>query len=147
MTLTRDAKLVAGITVLLVPTIQFGGLTILGMLTQGAAGTGAGHSALNETQMALFRAGHAHAGVWLVLSLVIQVLLDSTKLSGSWKWSARIAAPVGTLGLSGGFFGLAFNTEFRLLLYFGAAAMLVAVVLTGVGLLRNLSATMSDAAS
>jgi hypothetical protein len=140
MPLTRDAKLVAGITVLLVPTIQFGGLAILGMLTQGAAGTGAGHAALNETQMALFRAGHAHAGVWLILSLVLQVLLDSASLPGTWKWLARIAAPVGTLGLSGGFFGLAFNTEFRLLLYFGAIAMLLAVVLTGVGLLRNLRA-------
>jgi hypothetical protein len=138
MNLSRDAKLLSGITVLLVPTIQFGGLAILGMLTQGAAGTGGVHSTLNETQLALFRAGHAHAGVWLILSLVVQVLLDSAKLSGPWKWLARIAAPVGTLALSGGFFGLAFKTEFRFLLYFGAAAMFVGVVLTGLGLLRNL---------
>jgi hypothetical protein len=140
MPLTRDARLMTGITVLLVPTIQFGGLAILGMLTQGAAGTGAGHSGLNDLQLSLFRAGHAHAGVWLVLSLVLQVLLDSAKLSGVMKWLARIAAPVGTLALSGGFFGLAFNNGFRLLLYFGAAAMFVAVFLTGVGLLRNLRA-------
>jgi hypothetical protein len=127
-----------GITVLLVPTIQFGGLTILGMLTQGAAGTGAGHATLNDLQLSLFRAGHAHAGVWLVLSLVLQVLLDSAKLTAGLKWLARIAAPVATLALSGGFFGLAFKGEFRWLLYFGASAMLVAVVLTGIGLLRNL---------
>ena len=138
MPLTRDAKLMTGITVLLVPTIQFGGLTILGMLTQGAAGTGDGHATLNELQMSLFRAGHAHAGVWLVLSVILQVLLDSARLSAVMKWFARIAAPVGTLALSGGFFGLAFNVGFRLLLYFGAVAMLVSVLLTGVGLLRNL---------
>jgi len=144
MPLTRDAKLLTGITLLLVPTIQFGGLAILGMLTHGAAGTGAGHSTLNEVQMALFRAGHAHAGVWLVLSLVIQVLLDSAQLSTVLKWLARIAAPVGTLALSGGFFGLAFKAEFRLLLYFGAAAMFVAVVLTGVGLLRNLAPAVRE---
>jgi len=97
MNLSRDAKLLSGITVLLVPTIQFGGLAILGMLTQGAAGTGGVHSTLNETQLALFRAGHAHAGVWLVLSLVIQMLLDSAKLTAVLKWVARVGAPVGTL--------------------------------------------------
>ena len=60
-------------------------------------------------------------------------------MSAATKWLARLAAPVGTLALSGGFFGLAFRTEFRFLLYFGALAMFCALVLTGVGLLRNLS--------
>jgi hypothetical protein len=41
--------------------------------------------------------------------------------------------------LSGGFFGLAFKTEFRFLLYFGALAMFCSLILTGAGLLRNLS--------
>jgi hypothetical protein len=86
----------------------------------------------------LFRAGHAHAGVWLILSLVIQVLLEAARLPSSTKWSARIAAPVGTLALSGGMFGLAFRPEFRFLLYFGALAMFCSLVFTGVGLLRNL---------
>jgi hypothetical protein len=45
---------------------------------------------------------------------------------------------VGTLALSGGFFGMAFKGEFRFLLYFGALAMLCSLILTGVGLLRNL---------
>ncbi|MGO9931174.1 MAG: hypothetical protein ACLPV8_05110 [Steroidobacteraceae bacterium] len=145
MPLSRDAKLIAGITLLLVPTIQFGGLFLLGLITQGGAGTGAGHASLNETQMALFRAGHAHAGVWLVLSLVVQVLLDSAKLSASLKWLARIAAPVGTIALSGGFFGLAFHPEFRFLLYFGAIAMFIAVIVAAVGLLRNSSSAAREA--
>ena len=51
---------------------------------------------MNAQQLALFRAGHAHAGVWLLLSLVIQVLLDAARLPSSTKWLARIAAPVGT---------------------------------------------------
>jgi hypothetical protein len=145
MNLSRDAKLVAGITLLTVPTVQYGGLTILGMLIQGAAGTGSGGAALTATQLAWFRAGHAHAGVWLLLSLIIQILLDSAKLSAAWKWLARIAPPVGTLALSGGFFGLAFKPEFRFLLYGGAAAMFVAVMLTGIGLLRNLNTPGSNA--
>jgi hypothetical protein len=66
------------------------------MLTHGAAGTGGAEAGLNAQQLALFRAGHAHAGVWLLLSLVIQVLLDAARLPSSTKWLARIAAPVGT---------------------------------------------------
>lgn len=139
MDLSREAKIVAGTILLAVPTVQYGGLAILGMLTHGAAGMGGAEAGLNAEQLALFRAGHAHAGVWLILSLVIQVLLDAAKLSASAKWLARMAAPVGTLALSGGFFGLAFTTEFRFLLYFGALAMFCSLILTGVGLLRNLA--------
>jgi hypothetical protein len=139
MDLSREAKIVAGIILLAVPTVQYGGLAILGMLTHGVAGMGGAEAGLNAEQLALFRGGHAHAGVWLILSLVIQLLLDAARLSGSAKWLARIAAPVGTLALSGGFFGLAFKTEFRFLLYFGALAMFCSLILTGVGLLRNLA--------
>jgi hypothetical protein len=139
MELSRDAKIFAGIILLVVPTVQYGGLAILGMLSHGVAGIGAAEAGLNAEQLALFRAGHAHAGVWLILSLVIQVLLDAARLPASAKWLARIAAPVGTLALSGGFFGLAFKPEFRFLLYFGALAMLCSLILAGMGLLRNLS--------
>ena len=138
MGLSRDAKILAGIILLAVPTVQYGGLYVLGLLTHGVAGTGGAEAGLNAEQLALFRAGHAHAGVWLILSLVIQVLLDGARLPSSATWLARIAAPVGTLALSGGFFGLAFKEEFRFLLYFGALAMFAALVLTAVGLLRNL---------
>ena len=138
MTLTREAKIFAAIILLVVPTVQYGGLAILGMLTHGAAGTGGAEGGLNPGQLALFRAGHAHAGVWLILSLVIQMLLDAARLPSSTRWLARIAAPVGTLALSAGFFGLAFRQDFRFLLYFGALAMFCSLILTGVGLLRNL---------
>jgi hypothetical protein len=138
MELTREAKIVAGVILLVVPTVQYGGLAILGMLSHGAAGMGGAEGGLNAEQLALFRAGHAHAGVWLILSLVLQILLDAARLPSSTNWLARIAAPVGTLALSGGFFGLAFKPGFRFLLYFGALAMFVALVLTAVGLLRNL---------
>jgi hypothetical protein len=143
MELSRDAKVFAGIILLAVPTVQYGGLAILGMLTHGVAGAGGAEAGLNAEQLALFRAGHAHAGVWLILSLVIQVLLDAAKLSASARWLARIAAPVGTLALSGGFFGLAFKVEFRYLLYFGALAMFCSLILAGVGLLRNLNPTVT----
>lgn len=137
MSLSREAKVVSGITLLAVPTIMYGGVTLLGILTKGAAGISPGNLLLDETQWALFRAGHAHAGVWVVLSLVIQVLLDSATLSLKLKWLARIAAPLAAVAVSGGFFGLAYNSSFTWLLYFGAACLVLVVLLTGIGLLRR----------
>lgn len=137
MKLSREAKLVSGVILLVVPTIMYGGITLLGMLTKDTAGLNPGLT-LDETQLALFRAGHAHAGVWVILSLVLQVLIDSAKLSRSMMWLARLSAPVAAITVSGGFFGLAFFPEFRWLLYFGGLSMIVSLLLTGVGLLRNL---------
>lgn len=137
MELSRQARIVSGITLLTVPSIMYGGLTLLGILTRGAAGTAPDGLTLTDTQWALFRAGHAHAGVWVILSLVLQVLLDAATLSAALKWVARISAPVAAVAISGGFFGVAFQPGFRWLMYFGAASLLVALLLTGVGLLRR----------
>ena len=71
MRLSREARLVAGLTLLTVPTIGYGGVTLLGILTKSTAGMAPGRLVLDDTQWALFRAGHAHAGVWVVLSLVL----------------------------------------------------------------------------
>jgi hypothetical protein len=137
MQLSREARLVAGITLLAVPTIVYGGITLLGMLTKGTAGLAPRGLALDDTQWALFRGGHAHAGVWVIFSLVLQVLLDSATLPTKLTWLARISAPVAAVAVSGGFFGLAFLPAFRWLLYFGAASLIVAVVLAGIGLVRR----------
>jgi hypothetical protein len=138
MTLSYEAKLMSGVTLLAVPTIMYGGWTLLGILTQGIAGSAPGTLTLDETQWALWRAGHAHAGVWVILSLVIQVLLDSARLSSVLRWFVRIAAPVAAVAVAAGFFGVAFIPAMRWVLYVGALGLFASVVLTSVGLLRNL---------
>ena len=52
MELSRDARVFAGIILLAVPTVQYGGLAILGMLTHGVAGTGGAEANLNAEQLA-----------------------------------------------------------------------------------------------
>jgi hypothetical protein len=141
MSLSREGKLMSGVTLLVVPTIMYGGITLLGVLTRGVAGLAPSGLALDETQWALWRAGHAHAGVWVILSLVMQVLVDSTRLSTPLMWLARISAPAAAVAISGGFFGVAFFPGLRWLLYFGGLSLLVALLLTGVGLMRNLRPT------
>jgi len=76
----------------------------------------------------------------VILSLVMQVMVDSTRLPIAMMWLARISAPVAAVTVAGGFFGVAFFPEFRWLLYFGGLSLFAALVLTGVGLLRNPSA-------
>ena len=137
MNLSREARIVAGLTILTVPTIMYGGVTLLGVLTNGIAGIGPGGLVLDDTQWALFRAGHAHAGVWVVLSVVIQILLDAAVLSPALKWVARLAAPLAAVAVSGGFFGLAYSASFAGLLYFGGLCLVLALLLTGIGLLRR----------
>ena len=135
--LSSEAKLMSGATLLAVPAIVYGGVTLLGVLTGGTAGIAPAGLSLDERQWALWRAGHAHAGVWVILSLVMQVLLDNARLSHATAWLARIAAPFGAIAVSGGFFGLAYFPEFRWLLYLGGLSLLVSVITTGVGLLRG----------
>lgn len=145
MHLSREATLVCGVTLLVVPTIMYGGVTLLGVLTGGTAGMAPTGLALDAEQQALWRAGHAHAGVWVILSLVMQVLLDATRLSRVPTWIARLTAPLAAVAVSGGFFGLAFDVAFRWLLYFGGVCLLVSLVLTGVGLLCALRSTPGPA--
>jgi len=64
------------------------------------------------------------------------MLLDSATLSSQLKWFARIAAPLAAVAISGAFFGLAYNSNFVALLYFGGACLVLVVLLSGIGLLR-----------
>jgi hypothetical protein len=133
---TRDARLISGISLLFVPTVVYGGLTVLGVLSGGDYGAPAPQE-LTPLQTALYRAGHAHAGVLLVLSLVLQIALDDARLGSGARWTARITAPLAAMLVSGGFFGLAHVPVLRWLLYLGALCVVVASVITGVGLVRS----------
>src|ERR1700683_2392454 len=143
MTLTKTAKLMSGITLLVIPTIMYGGWVLLGVLMHGRLGGNVNGLHLDETQRALWRAGHAHAGVWTLLSLVLQILLDSAHLSVGLVWVARISAPASAVALSAGLFGLAFSVAFSPLLYLGICLMFVALLTTGIGLLRAARASAS----
>lgn len=138
-TLSRPARLMIGLTLLTVPTAVYGGLTVLGIVTSGVAGA-PGPRELTALQTTLYRAGHAHAGVLIVLSLLLQVFLDHVRLSDGVAWSVRVAAPAAAIFVSGGFFGLAHAPALRGLLYAGAALVAYSTVVAGVGLLRSLGA-------
>jgi Ni,Fe-hydrogenase I cytochrome b subunit len=63
--MTREARLLSGIILITVPTIQYGGYFLLTSLTDKSSGY-----TENPLRQNFFRAGHAHAGVIVILSLV-----------------------------------------------------------------------------
>jgi hypothetical protein len=59
---------------------------------------------LTPAQINLFRAGHAHAGVLTLMSLLYYVFLDQTALPSAVKHAACVAIVIGILAQSGRFF-------------------------------------------
>jgi len=78
------------------PTVMYGGYSLLRLINRG--------DALTPFQVTWFRAGHAHAGVPVVMSLLYYTFLDKTSLSPAVKHAACAALFVGILAQSGGFF-------------------------------------------
>jgi hypothetical protein len=102
--MTREAKLMSGITLIIVPTIQYGGYFLLTSLMSKSSGY-----MENPLRQNFFRAGHAHAGVIVLLSLVCQMLADSATLPISFLWFVRIAVPFAAALISAGFPRLQLN--------------------------------------
>ena len=68
--------------------VEYGGWALLGFLT--------GRGQLGEFREQFFRAGHAHAGVLLVLSLVYFLYLGRTGYSTGVQWLAGLLLLVGS---------------------------------------------------
>src|SRR4030081_2970604 len=133
--MTREAKIFCGIILITVPSIQYGGYFLLTSLMDKRSGY-----MENPLRQNFFRAGHAHAGVIVILSLVCQLLADSAVLPASLLWVARIAVPLAAIWIPAGFFlsmlppaatqpGPAVG-----LIYVGMVSLAVGVLLLGVGL-------------
>lgn len=78
-----------------IPTVMYGGYSLLGFLARGG---------LSEFQQTYFRAGHAHASVLLLMSLLYHQYMEQTALSPTIKMIAATLVLVGILAQSGGFF-------------------------------------------
>ncbi len=135
--MTREAKLMSGITLIIVPTIQYGGYFLLTSLMSKTSGY-----MENPLRQNFFRAGHAHAGVIVLLSLICQMLADSALLPISLLWLVRIAVPFAAVLISAGFFFSVLPPTATQpngavsLIYVGAIVLSVAVVSLGIGLVK-----------
>jgi hypothetical protein len=140
--MTREARLMSGIVLISVPTIQYGGYFLLTSLMNRTSGY-----MENPLRQNFFRAGHAHAGVIVILSLICQVLADAATLPASFLWLVRIGVPLAAILISAGFFFSVLPPTAPqasgavALIYVGALVLAIAVVSLGVGLLMPPSST------
>ena len=136
--MTREARLMSGIILITVPTIQYGGYFLLTSLMNKASGY-----MDNPLRQNFFRAGHAHAGVIVILSLICQLLADGAALSTPLLWLVRVGVPLSAILISSGFFFSVLRPDATQasgavsLIYAGAVVLAVGIVTLGIGLLRS----------
>lgn len=135
ITLSNDTRMTAGILLLTVVAIESGGLFMLFIVR--------GRQQVTSFQRSFFRAGHAHAGVLVILSLVSQILADSANMQGLLAFFARNCIWAAAILMPAGFFFSAAGSKARqpnifiVLLYAGAASLAVGVASLGIGLLTS----------
>jgi hypothetical protein len=136
--MTREARLMSGIILVTVPTIQYGGYFLLTSLMNRSSGY-----MDNALRQNFFRAGHAHAGVIVILSLVCQMLADAAVLPDSLLWMVRLGVPLAAVLISAGFFfsmlppAATQPSSAVGLIYVGAVILAISVITLGIGLLRT----------
>jgi hypothetical protein len=136
--MTREARLLSGIILITVPTIQYGGYFLLTSLMD----KGSGYMD-NPLRQNFFRAGHAHAGVIVILSLVCQIFADAAVLPAPLVWFVRIGVPLSAILISAGFFFSMLPPTATQpsgavsLIYVGAVVLALSVLTLAVGLIRT----------
>ena len=136
--MSAAARFMAGLILIAVPTIQFGGLFLLTSLIDRDSGYMA-----NALRQNFFRAGHAHAGVITLLSLICQPLADAAVLSRALEWLVRVGVPLAGILLSAGFFTSMLPPTAEApgptvaLIYAGTVLLGVSVLILGIGLMRK----------
>jgi hypothetical protein len=135
--MSRESRRLAGVLLVLLPTVVIGGVSVLTLLINDPAYTA------NKLRQDLWRAGHAHAGVLLLLSLVLLRYVDEARLSPPWRWVARGSAPAAAILLPLAYFLSVLTPDatapngFIYLAYVGAGVLAFGLLVLGVGLLRG----------
>ncbi|HMK29640.1 MAG TPA: hypothetical protein VK473_08160 [Terriglobales bacterium] len=134
--MSPDTRLMLGLSLILIPTIVYGGLTVLGVVTNRLMGC-PGPTNLSPAQIAFYRAGHAHAGVLALLAMLLQIAIDYAAIPSGLVWPVRVGAIAASILVSGGFFAAAHRPSLRIILYTGAVLVALTTLTVGVGLIRS----------
>lgn len=131
--LSNESQVMAGILFLSLVTIESGGAFMLRVVR--------GRQPATDLQRTFFRAGHAHAGMFVTLALVSQVFVDATDLSGVAEWVARSGIAVAAILMPAAFFLSVLGRDatepnrLAVLLPVGATFLAVGAATLGIGLL------------
>lgn len=131
--ISEATRTTAAILLLALVTVETGGLYLVRLVRGAAEAT--------PFQLAFARAGHAHAGVLLILGLVGLLFADAAALSGGWGAVARSGIPAAALLMPAGFFfssmgrGRTSPNGLIALVYLGGASLAAGLTALGLGLL------------
>jgi hypothetical protein len=132
--LSEATRVTAAILLFALVTVETGGLYLVRVVRGAAPST--------PFQRTFARAGHAHAGVLLVLSLVGLLYADAAGLESSLGTVARPGGPIAALLMSAGFFlsslgaGREEPNRFIVLVFLGGASLAAGLIALGVGLMQ-----------
>lgn len=133
--LSEATRFTAGVLALSLVAVESGGIYLLRLIRGAAPAT--------PFQLSFARAGHAHAGVLLILSLVVLLYADAAGLEGPTGVVARSGVPAAALLMPGGFFFSSMGRDVHapnrliVLVYLGAVSLAAGLVALGVGLLTG----------
>jgi hypothetical protein len=130
--MTSTNLISTGIILLIVITIAYGGTFLLKVNT--------GKVEANDLQRRFYRAGHAHAGVLVILGLLIRLTLQHPAVPG---WSSTLADGVlyAAIVMPAGFFLSVLGRDpsqpnrWKALIWLGALSLTIGLVASGVGLI------------
>ncbi len=137
--MSNAATLMVAIAFISLPTIAYGGYFLLSILKKQA-----GTEQISSIQREYFKAGHAHAGVLVLLGIIGQIVLDYSSLDEGLVWLLRIGLFIAPLLVSGGFFGGAPKSiedkpgRLVILIPIGAAVLSISTLGVGLSLLFSL---------
>lgn len=135
--MSDESRQIAGILLIVIPTIEYGGYSLLRYLTKDSPGY-----MDNPVRRALFTAGHAHAGILVMLALVGLLYVDDASLSEGAKALVRNTLSLAPILMSAGFFLSIVSPRATkpgrliILVYLGAISLAVGTITLGIGLLR-----------
>ncbi len=131
--LSPEAQSTAGILLLTIVAVEFGGWYVLQLVT--------GRQEATPFQKAFARAGHAHAGVLVSLALICQIFADAAGLEGPGATLARTGVPLAAILIPAGYFlssagrGATEPNRLIVLIYAGATSLALGVVALGIVLI------------
>lgn len=131
------SRRMAGILIIVLPAVVYGGVSILSLLINDPT------YMQNSLRQDLWRAGHAHAGVLLLLALIALRYVDDANLSKNLKRVVIESIPISAILLPVGFFlsvlepTAAEPNGLIYIAYIGAIILTIGLLILGIGLIKK----------
>ncbi len=126
-----------GIILLIIPLIPLADSLFLSFLKRK------NKTPFTDFQKTMFRTGRDHAGIFIILSLMGQILIDEAAVNIIFEWIMRVGFVLAALLIASGFFAAAMDDSAQkpnkliVIRYAGSGILMASLFLLGIGLLMK----------